>query len=199
MWTLFVNRFLPVLFSVAAIALLSQCVSSEEEGVEEAVSDTTDMATDDTDFPDLPGEDDDPMSGTEEDGTEEADDFELGDLGVGEPLEPYSPGNSVYFGFDAATFTAEGESELQNLAQYLLDNPSVKLKIIGHCDERGTNDYNLALGERRAEAVKNYLINSGVNASDLTTISLGEEQPAVFGSDEYSWSQNRRVEFELEF
>lgn len=104
----------------------------------------------------------------------------------------------VYFDFDSAVLKPEAQSLLQGKAQWLQDNPDVTAIIIeGHCDERGTDAYNMALGAKRAEAVKNYLTNLGVDISALETQSYGEEKPAALGHNEEAWSQNRRASFVL--
>ena len=101
-------------------------------------------------------------------------------------------GDRVFFGYDRYDLTAEAQHTLELQAAWLKQYPNVALTIEGHCDERGTREYNLALGERRANAVKNYLTALGVAASRVTTISYGKERPAVLGSDEAAWAQNRR-------
>ena len=78
---------------------------------------------------------------------------------------------------------------------FIKENPALKIRIEGNCDPRGTQEYNLALGERRAQAAKTYLVNLGVNAEQLTTVSFGEEKLLLFGHDEISWAQNRRDDF----
>ena len=114
-----------------------------------------------------------------------------------EPEEPFQGATPVYFGFDQYNITPDSEVLLAQLAMYLKDNLDQTLKIEGHCDERGTIEYNLALGEKRALSVMNFLVNLGVDPTRMTATSMGEESPAVAGSDSYSWSQNRRVEFIL--
>jgi len=104
----------------------------------------------------------------------------------------------VYFAFDDASLDQQAQEVLREKAVWLRDNPDASVIIEGHTDERGTNAYNLALGERRAESVKSFLVNLGVNASRLTTISYGEERPIAFGQTEAAWAQNRRVAFVLE-
>ena len=100
----------------------------------------------------------------------------------------------VFFEFDAYTLTPEAREILARKAEWLRQNPAAKLTIEGNCDERGSDEYNLALGQRRAEAVKNYLVSLGVAAERLSSTSYGEERPAAAGSDESAWSQNRRAE-----
>jgi len=101
-------------------------------------------------------------------------------------------GDRVFFGFDKYDLTAEAQDTLTRQANWLQQYPNVTVTIEGHCDERGTREYNLALGERRATAVKNFLVALGVDPARITTISYGKERPAVMGSDEASWAQNRR-------
>lgn len=99
----------------------------------------------------------------------------------------------VFFGYDSSELSAEARTTLERQAEWLKTRPTLHATIEGHCDERGTREYNLALGERRAAAAKNYLISLGVAESQLSTISYGKERPAVEGSDEAAWAQNRRA------
>jgi peptidoglycan-associated lipoprotein len=101
----------------------------------------------------------------------------------------------IYFDFDQFTLDAEARRVLGNNAKYLQAHGATKVVIEGHCDERGSDEYNLALGESRALAAKNYLISLGVSASRLSVISYGEEKPLVKGANEAAWAQNRRAEF----
>jgi len=101
-------------------------------------------------------------------------------------------GDRVFFGTDRFDLTAEAQAELQKQATWLKTYPQYRFVIEGHCDERGTREYNLALGERRATAVKNYLVALGIDTNRMQTISYGKERPAVLGSDEAAWAQNRR-------
>lgn len=105
--------------------------------------------------------------------------------------------STVYFGYDSAQVDPAESSKIEAVAEHLKANPSAGITVEGHCDERGSNDYNLALGERRALAVRAYLIGLGVDAGRVQTKSLGEESPAAPGHDESAWSQNRRAEFVL--
>lgn len=102
---------------------------------------------------------------------------------------------TVYFAFDDYTLSAEAQASLNNLADQLKKNTSAVIQVEGNCDERGSIEYNLALGERRAQSVKNYLTQLGIDPSRITTISYGEEKPAVEGHDEAAWAKNRRAEF----
>lgn len=101
-------------------------------------------------------------------------------------------GDRVFFDLDSSVVNSEGEATLQRQAEWMKKNKNVKVTVEGHCDERGTREYNLALGERRASAVKSYLTNLGIASSRISTISYGKEKPAVAESDDSAWSQNRR-------
>jgi peptidoglycan-associated lipoprotein len=100
----------------------------------------------------------------------------------------------IYFGFDRSEIRPEFKDILNAHAAYLVANPQASIVLEGHCDERGTVEYNLALGERRANTVKRYLVVQGVNPSQLESVSFGEERPAMVGSDDSAWSKNRRTE-----
>jgi peptidoglycan-associated lipoprotein len=100
---------------------------------------------------------------------------------------------TVYFGFDSFNLSNEGRNALKKNAQWLSENPSATIQVEGHCDERGTTEYNLALGERRANAAKDYLQKLGVDASRLSVISYGEERALDPGHDEAAWAKNRRA------
>lgn len=102
-------------------------------------------------------------------------------------------GDRVFFGFDKSDLSAEARATLDRQSAWLKKYPSVSIVMEGHCDERGTREYNLALGERRAAAAKNYLVASGIEAGRIKTVSYGKERPAVLGSNEASWAQNRRA------
>jgi peptidoglycan-associated lipoprotein len=104
-------------------------------------------------------------------------------------------GDRVFFDFDKYNIRADQRGTVEALAAWLDTNPSVTLTIEGHCDERGTREYNLALGERRANSVRDYLVALGINPGRLSTVSYGEERPAVLGSNDSAWAQNRRGVF----
>ncbi len=104
---------------------------------------------------------------------------------------------TVYFGYDRASLSGDSQSSLDALANFLRGASSANLEVEGHCDERGSTEYNIALGMRRAQAVTDYLVNSGVNPSQINPVSYGEERPSQVGSHESAWSSNRRAEFVL--
>ena len=101
----------------------------------------------------------------------------------------------VYFAYDKSIITTAFGEALQRNYEWIAENPDVQIQLEGHCDERGTNEYNLALGERRAKAVFDYLISLGASPSQFSLVSFGEERPADQGSNEVAWGKNRRVEF----
>ena len=101
----------------------------------------------------------------------------------------------IYFDFDKSNIKQDQRARLEKNADHLKQNQGTKIRIEGNCDERGTNEYNMALGERRAINGKKYLVNLGIHADRLHTISYGEEKPLLRGHDELSWAQNRRDDF----
>lgn len=107
--------------------------------------------------------------------------------------------DDIYFEFDAYVLMDEAKAILDRKVDFLRRYPVVHVTIEGHCDERGTNDYNLALGERRANSAWQYLVNSGIEPSRLNMISYGEERPIALGHDEASWAKNRRAHFVVQF
>jgi peptidoglycan-associated lipoprotein len=123
----------------------------------------------------------------------------LGDRGTmgGESWRPGSDSglSTIYFDFDMSALRPDAKDGLKSNAGVLRSNPSLAVVIEGNCDERGSEEYNLALGMRRAEAAKRYLMDLGIEAARLSTISYGEERPAEPGSSEASWAKNRRDDF----
>ncbi|MET4896888.1 peptidoglycan-associated lipoprotein Pal [Sphingomonadaceae bacterium jetA1] len=101
--------------------------------------------------------------------------------------------NTIHFGLDQYDIDPESRAILDSQGAWLQRYPNVRITIEGHCDERGTREYNLALGDRRANAAKNYLAARGVSADRMTVISYGKERPVALGSDEAAWAQNRRA------
>lgn len=128
-------------------------------------------------------------------------------LGEGEAGAAAGPGamtrerfvnEDIFFEFDSSALTPEAEAILGEKAQWMRANPGLTVVIEGHCDSRGTNEYNIALGERRAESVKNYMMSLGIGGERMRTISYGEERPLAAGDDEAAWASNRRAHFEFD-
>jgi peptidoglycan-associated lipoprotein len=114
------------------------------------------------------------------------------------PVKERFPDKDIYFEYDKSGIVPEAQENLRAKAKWLMANPDVSVIIEGHCDERGTNEYNMALGDRRAGSAKTFLVDLGVEASRMTTISYGEEKPFDPGHDEAAWAKNRRVHFAIE-
>ena len=102
--------------------------------------------------------------------------------------------HTFYFDYDSSALQSADTANLQAHAAYLAKTPAARLRVEGHCDERGTREYNMALGERRAKAVAAFLTSNGASADQLSVISYGKEKPAVDGHDDAAWAKNRRVE-----
>jgi len=120
-----------------------------------------------------------------------------GDISQMDRFPEFFKANTVYFDFDRSSVRAAERVRVEEVAAYLKGKPQEMVQIEGHCDERGTEEYNRALGERRALAVREYLINLGVEAERVHTISFGEDRPAEIGNNESAWAKNRRGEFIL--
>jgi len=99
----------------------------------------------------------------------------------------------VFFGYDSAAIDADSQDVLARQAAWLNQNPSVNITVEGHCDERGTREYNIALGERRAYSAKKFLVSQGVSSNRISTVSYGKERPAAIGSNSSAWGENRRA------
>ncbi|MHB8419715.1 MAG: OmpA family protein [Myxococcales bacterium] len=112
-----------------------------------------------------------------------------------EDLQAIFAGEVIHFGLDSADLSQDDTARLQKIAEVLQRHPEVKIRISGNCDERGTEDYSLALGQRRAAKAKTYLRDLGIDGSRVETISYGKDQPVATGHDESAWTQNRRDEF----
>jgi len=104
---------------------------------------------------------------------------------------------NIHFAFDKSTLTEEARVILKRKATWLKNHPDAKVIVEGHCDERGTEEYNLALGDRRAKSAKNFLVDMGIDSSRLTTISYGEEKPLDPRHNETAWAKNRRAHFRI--
>jgi peptidoglycan-associated lipoprotein len=116
-------------------------------------------------------------------------DLAAADAATGGPLA------DVLFGFDSAELSPEAQAQLDAHAQWLKQRPSVQVTIEGHCDERGTVEYNLALGEQRARVARDYLVERGVESARLNSVSYGKERPIDSASGEAAWARNRRAHF----
>ncbi len=103
----------------------------------------------------------------------------------------------IYFDFDKSYIRLDAQNILKQKAEYMNQHPEISVIIEGHCDERGTNEYNIALGERRAVATKQFMIRLGISADSMVTVSYGEERPADPGHSESAWAKNRRVHFDI--
>ncbi|MGB5234679.1 MAG: peptidoglycan-associated lipoprotein Pal [Candidatus Macondimonas sp.] len=120
-----------------------------------------------------------------------------GNSGYGSPTDPRAAAlqsQVIYFEYDSSVVAPQYMEVVRTHGEYLKKNPNVRANLEGHTDERGSREYNIALGQRRSDAVMNLLIAQGVSASQLSSVSFGEEKPAVYGSSEDTWSKNRRVE-----
>ena len=106
-------------------------------------------------------------------------------------------GTMIHFDYDKAIIRGGDASVLDQKVAILQANPGLRIRISGHCDERGSDEYNLALGNRRATAAKQYVVSHGIDGSRIETVSYGEERPLASGHDEEAWAQNRRDEFEI--
>jgi peptidoglycan-associated lipoprotein len=106
-----------------------------------------------------------------------------------------APMHPIYFDFDRFNIRDDMKPLMEENALFLLDHPGVMIEIQGNCDERGTNEYNLALGERRAKGAQAYLVNLGINPDRIGTVSFGEERPLSPGQNEKAWAKNRRDDF----
>ncbi|MCF8496709.1 MAG: peptidoglycan-associated lipoprotein Pal [Alphaproteobacteria bacterium] len=164
------TRFLMML---AVVVLVGACSSTEDEAVLDQQSQAGALAAGEAPLSDIYGQ------GTAAPGTQ-------ADLAQ-------NVGDHVLFGYDRYDLEAGARTTLEAQANWLMQYPNLNATIEGHADERGTREYNLALGERRANSVKNYLIAFGVDPRRINTISYGKERPAVGGADESSWAQNRRA------
>ncbi|HVJ02332.1 MAG TPA: peptidoglycan-associated lipoprotein Pal [Sphingomonas sp.] len=125
--------------------------------------------------------------------TDTGDADQYGSNALNERFKREVTSDTVHFALDQYDIDPQARTILDSQAQWLNANPNTRITIEGHCDERGTREYNLALGDRRANAAKNYLAARGVSPSRITTISYGKERPIALGSDESSWAQNRRA------
>jgi peptidoglycan-associated lipoprotein len=117
------------------------------------------------------------------------------DTSSAEPASAIQPFETIYFDFDSYVLREDARDTLKKNADWMQKNTAEKVRLEGHCDERGSDEYNLALGEKRAKAAYNYLKSLGISADRLNSISYGKEKPVDPGHDEAAWAKNRRVEF----
>ncbi|MBD3766716.1 MAG: peptidoglycan-associated lipoprotein Pal [Gammaproteobacteria bacterium] len=124
----------------------------------------------------------------------------LGAMAAMEDEKNYAVGDvqpTIYFGFDQYSIDGKGQAVINHYVRYLQSKPTLNIVLEGHCDERGSSEYNMALGERRAKAVRDALTVAGIPSSRIRVVSFGEEKPAAEGHDEASWALNRRVEMKF--
>ncbi len=170
------KKVLALLLMVVAATLVLNGCGSKEEIMEEPIAES-DLA-DDTSA--LTGEDI-PLASLDDDAI------------YVEPLGKEFM--DIHFEYDQYRIIDSDEPILEGIADWLKENPDTRVLIEGHCDERGTNEYNMALGEQRALAARRYLVGLGIDSDRLTTISYGEERPLIMGSNEAAWAENRRGHF----
>ncbi|MDX1696399.1 MAG: peptidoglycan-associated lipoprotein Pal [Ketobacteraceae bacterium] len=173
------------LIALMAAATLAGCSTTPEDTSADSADTSTDQMTTDTSTTDTTyGAGDDSV-----DGMSTQVDSKKNKL-----KEMAMKATTVYFDFDKSTIRPDAYDVLKAHAAYLSANPSVTARLEGHADERGTREYNLALGERRANSVANYLTANGASSSQLQVVSYGEERPVAEGHNEAAWAKNRRVE-----
>ena len=176
----------PKLFGIfAALLLIAACETTPEESAD-SVSSGDSTETMDSDMMEEQAESMDESMDSMDKSEEER-----GPV-PGSDEDFYSLGDRVFFDLDKFSLKAAARRVLERQADWLNTYENVSITIEGHCDERGTREYNLALGERRASALKNYLISLGVDPGRISTLSYGKERPDALGSNEAAWSQNRR-------
>jgi len=180
------RQYLVVLLAVGFLGFFISCTSSEEATDTMPVEE--EVLNEEIDEMDVSEEEPTLDDTKEEVASEEADVSPA-------PTKILFDKNAIHFEYDKSDILSEDEEILKNKAQYLAAYPDRKIQIEGHCDERGSNQYNLALGERRAHSTKVYLIGLGVKPEQLDTISYGEEKPVDSQSNENAWAKNRRSEF----
>lgn len=177
------ERLVGLIAILALIFFVSGCAKSGVEQVEEttppaqqeSVTEAPDM---DFDMPDTEG------------------DVSAAPLAMEEEVAKFEQ-DVIFFDFDKYSLSADARKVLAGKASFLNEHPNLKVRIEGHCDERGTREYNLALGERRAKSAQDYLVFLGINPERVSIVSYGEEKPLETGSGEAVWSKNRRAEFRV--
>ena len=184
-----------VTFFLAACETASQ-TASDSSGDS---SSTTTTASSDASSSDASSSDASSSSSGDGSSSSSASDSSSASAGAGSSTSTRTPaekltaiGNTVYFAFDSAALDPRAQQTLSRQAAFLKVNPSIKITVEGHCDERGTREYNLALGERRASASRDFLLAQGIDAARVRIVSYGKERPVVEGSNEAAWAKNRR-------
>ena len=184
-----------VTFFLAACETASQ-TASDSSGDS---SSTTTTASSDASSSDASSSDASSSSSGDGSSSSSASDSSSASAGAGSSTSTRTPaekltaiGNTVYFAFDSAALDPRAQQTLSRQAAFLKVNPSIKITVEGHCDERGTREYNLALGERRASASRDFLLAQGIDAARVRIVSYGKERPVVEGSNEAAWAKKRR-------
>ena len=187
------NRMKPWLIAGLVAIFVSACATTQEEIVDgPPIDDQTGMADDGSisGGADATGISDD-MTG---DGTSIVDDAPMDAIAMLEQTEGALASRTIYFEFDSAKLSSESIQILETHGSFIAGNGTVSVRLEGHADERGSREYNIALGDRRAQSVRRVLLFQGASTDQLDTVSYGEEQPAMLGHTEEAWSKNRRVE-----
>lgn len=187
------NRMKPWLVAGLVAIFVSACATTQEEIVDgPPVDDQTGIADDGSisGGADATGISDD-MTG---DGTSIVDDAPMDAIAMLEQTEGALASRTIYFEFDSAKLSSESIQILETHGSFIAGNGTVSVRLEGHADERGSREYNIALGDRRAQSVRRVLLFQGASTDQLDTVSYGEEQPAMLGHTEEAWSKNRRVE-----
>ncbi len=189
-----------VVFACSSMFLLSSCAKREVVVEEEEITAPPEPEVEITVEEEAPAEVAEEVEREELVEVEPLEEVELAAVEEAEPDEKALraarfEGESIYFDFDKSFIKPEYRSVLEEKAQFLKDYPDIRVRIEGNCDERGTNEYNLALGERRSNSAKGFLTSLGVSADRIEMISYGEERPLFPGHNEEAWAQNRRDDF----
>lgn len=183
------TNWMPWLGMVLVMGLVAGCGDKQEEVETDPSAGTGDEQFEEIDVT--------PVDEQPEFGGDPIGDDAAGGQDLAEPREPLPTVRDVFFGYDSDVIDAEGRAALEENARILRERDDVEILIEGHCDERGTAQYNMALGWRRAEAVRDYLVNLRVPSGRVRTVSFGKERPFVVGATEEAYSQNRRAHFNL--
>jgi peptidoglycan-associated lipoprotein len=187
--------FIVLAFGFGSLLFMASCATQEAQVPEAMEPSTTEMEQ-----KAVPEEEGATMEAAEAKAAEEARRARLQELEeskrMADEVRKFESEN-IYFDFDKSVLKPEAKAVLKKKGDWLGKNPSYSIRVEGNCDERGTNEYNLALGERRAHSAKKFLMALGISGDRISTISYGEERPAVLGHNEEAWAKNRRDEFKL--